>query len=139
MPNNSESLASLRVLLVDDSEAIQRLMSHQLKSIGMEVTIAMDGRQGAAAALRAVRNDRSFDIVFMDIDMPRMDGRHATRLLRDRGYKGPIIALTASTMPGEQQQCIDAGCNDYVAKPINKPHLLAVMRRFARSPVNTDD
>jgi len=133
MSQGSGSLSSLRVLLVDDSQAIQRLMKHILKNLGIDVVTAMDGRQGIAAVLWNQRSKRDFDIIFMDIDMPKMDGHSVTRALRERGHKGPIVALSARGMPFDRQKALDAGCNDYLTKPINRPHLLSVINQFARS------
>jgi len=69
----------------------------------------------------------------MDMQMPMMDGYLATTKLRKEGYKGPIIALTANAMASDRQKCIDAGCDDYATKPINKAEMLASIQQHLSS------
>lgn len=81
----------------------------------MEVRVVDNGR----AAVDAVHEDGSFDLVLMDMSMPLMDGYTATSLLRSEGYAGAIVALTAHAMSGDRERCLRAGCTDYLTKPVD--------------------
>lgn len=107
-----------------------------LEKRGITTATASDGREGVDEILN---ND--FDLVLMDMQMPVLDGIAATRELRERGVDIPIIALTANAMRVDRQQCLDAGCNGYVTKPIRAQRLLEAMRDACRktSAFDKDD
>ena len=108
-----------RVLVVDDAEENRELIQLVLEDVGLEVSGAENGQVGADMAVAG-----GFDLVLMDMQMPVMDGYTATRLLRERGYERPIIALTANAMKGFERKCLDAGCSGYLPKPIDIDHLI---------------
>ncbi|MEE8556921.1 MAG: response regulator [Myxococcota bacterium] len=122
----SQGLGPLRgrVLLVEDSLDNQRLIGRILERVGLEVTVAPDGRAGVDAAMQG-----DFALILMDIQMPRMDGLDATRELRSRGCRVPIVAMTANTEPEARRSCIDAGCNDFLTKPVDR---MVLLERLAR-------
>jgi signal transduction histidine kinase/predicted membrane protein len=103
----------LAILLAEDNRVNQLLMVRLLEGRGHRVTVATDGR----VALDEVSRYR-FDVILMDVQMPEMDGLEATRLMRERGVRTPIIAMTAHAMQGDRDRCLRAGMNAYVSKPI---------------------
>jgi PAS domain S-box-containing protein len=119
-----EQLDGLRILLVDDSETNCKLIRLFLARAKAIVETARDG----SLAVHAVKRGQ-FDIILMDMQMPVMDGYTATRQIRAYGYNGPIIALTAQAMKGDQEKCEAAGCSGYLSKPVDMDSLIRVVRR----------
>ncbi|MDZ5650712.1 response regulator [Nitrospirillum sp. BR 11828] len=118
-----------RVLLVEDNQINQQVALLMLRKEGYDVTLAEDGEEGVrvATAPGAV-----FDLILMDVQMPRMDGLEATRLIRARqaGVRVPIIALTANAMAGMREEYLQAGMDDVVAKPFDQGKFLAAVARW---------
>jgi len=112
------------VLVAEDVETNQMLIEKMLNKIGFDVTIAENGLLAVQKALV-----QSFKMIFMDMQMPEMNGYDATKALRQKGIKTPIIALTANAMKGDDKECIDAGCTDYLPKPFDPQQLLQVIQK----------
>ena len=130
--DDTSDLDGLRVLYVEDGLDNQRLVSVLLKKVGVDVTLAENGLIGYHAAMDAVAAETPFDLILMDMQMPEMDGYEATRKLREESYDGSIVALTAHAMTGDRERCLEAGCDHYETKPINKQKLYAVVRSYAK-------
>jgi CheY-like chemotaxis protein len=114
-----------RILLVEDNEMNRDMLSRRLVRQGYDVILALDGEAGVALAA-AVRPD----LILMDMSLPGIDGREATRRIRGEPELRhiPIIALTAHAMTGDREAATAAGCDDYDTKPVELPRLLAKMR-----------
>jgi len=125
-----------RVLVVEDGPDNQRVIRHVLERAGYEVTIAENGLVGVELALAAADEGTPFSVVLMDVQMPVLDGYAATRQLRERGYTGPIIALTAHALPSERQRCLEAGCDAFATKPLER---LALLETIARHTAKASD
>jgi len=123
-----------RILLAEDGPDNQRLISTILRTAGAEVEVAPNGRAAVEKVASALSEGRPYDAVLMDMQMPEMDGYEATALLRRQGYTGPIMALTAHAMAKDRQKCLDAGCDDYAAKPVDRVGLLHALARLMGSP-----
>ncbi|HKC51090.1 MAG TPA: ATP-binding protein [Myxococcota bacterium] len=121
-----------RVLVVEDGPDNQRVIRHVLERAGYEVTIAENGLIGVELALAALDDGTPFSVVLMDVQMPVLDGFGATRRLRDEGYRGPIIALTAHALPSERQRCIEAGCDAFATKPLDRLVLLETIAQYTQ-------
>jgi CheY-like chemotaxis protein len=118
----SAELPALRILLAEDSLVNQKLAVALLKKRGHDVVVANNGSEAVAESEAG-----HFDLILMDIQMPEMDGFAATSAIRDRqaqlGVRTPIIALTAHAMKGDRERCLEAGMDEYVAKPLRVEQL----------------
>ena len=127
---DTPSLSGRRILLAEDGQDNQDLISHHLRKAGAEVEIAENGSVAFEKALAAERSGRPYDLVFMDMQMPVMDGYTATMKLREQGYRHAVVALTAHAMVGDRDKCLAAGCDDYTTKPIDRIKLLQLAAQF---------
>jgi two-component system, chemotaxis family, CheB/CheR fusion protein len=121
------------ILIVDDRRDIRYLSKHIILKAGGRVTEAEDGLLAIESVKQATQSGEAFDLILLDMQMPNMDGYQTARRLRQIGYSGPIIALTADAMQGDMNKCLDAGCNDYLSKPIDKLKMLEMIFSFIRN------
>jgi CheY-like chemotaxis protein len=110
-----------KILLVEDNEMNRDMLSRRLARNGYEVSIAIDGQQGADMAM----SERP-DLILMDMSLPVIDGWEAVRRIKanDATRRIPVIALTAHAMSGDREKALEAGCDDYDTKPVELPRLL---------------
>ncbi|MBN1651596.1 MAG: PAS domain S-box protein [Bacteroidales bacterium] len=126
-----KSEIKLKILLVEDDPMSQQLIKHMLSGMYDEIIIANNGIE----AFDYAKTISDFDLILMDMKMPDMDGFEATRLIRQFNKEVIIIAQTAYSMLGDREKTIDAGCNDYISKPINKPDLISLINKhFKHQP-----
>ena len=104
-----------KILLVEDDEFIARMVSMRLGLLEHELEHAVNCQEAVDMALAG-----DYDLVLMDMHMPVMDGHEATRTLRDQGYQGLIVAVTASVMSADSEKAISSGCDDCIPKPIGE-------------------
>jgi PAS domain S-box-containing protein len=131
--NDEYPALSGRVLLVEDGKDNQKLMGFMLRRCGLNVTFANDGAAALSVVESAAAGGQNFDLILMDMHMPGLDGYKATRTLREQGVATPIVAVTAHAMPGEQERCMAAGCNEYLAKPIERRVLIKSLSRHLQT------
>jgi PAS domain S-box-containing protein len=125
---DARRLGSVQVLLAEDSDDARTLLEEILREAGATVYGVEDGERAVRAALDAMRAGSPFDVILMDMEMPVLDGFAATRILRRLGCDHPIIAVTAHAMVEDRDRCLAAGCDAYVAKPLERSVLLRVVR-----------
>jgi signal transduction histidine kinase len=123
-PPRPGELAGVRLLLADDNEDIREPIVELLELLGAQVIEAEDGHTAMRLALEG-----QLDVVLMDVRMPDLDGLEVTRRLRRAGARVPIIALTADAVEEHRQECLAAGCDDYVTKPVELARLVEAVKR----------
>ena len=128
--DKGKPLQNARILIVEDMAVNQAILSTLLRDAGAQVAIADNGAMGVQKVMQDMDNGLVFDVVLMDMQMPVMDGYEATSFLRKHGYRRPIIAVTAHALSGDREKTFEAGCDDYLAKPIDNKTLLAVISKY---------
>ncbi len=117
-----------KVLVAEDNPSNQMLINLLLSKVGLDVTIAGDGK----IAVEKVENEQ-FDLIFMDMQMPNMNGYEATAVIRSKQIKTPIVALTANAMSEDMNKCKQSGCDEYLSKPVKQEKLFAMVEKFLGS------
>jgi CheY-like chemotaxis protein/HPt (histidine-containing phosphotransfer) domain-containing protein len=133
-PRASDRPLQGRILLAEDGEDNRNLISAILRNAGVQVDMAVNGQEAVDAFLAAKESGTPYDVVFMDMQMPVLDGYQATGRLRALGVLTPIIALTAHAMASDRQICLDAGCSDYLTKPLHRQDLLNLLGDLLSRP-----
>jgi PAS domain S-box-containing protein len=113
------------ILVAEDVETNQKFIKLLLSRMGLDVTIAENGMEAVQKCMA-----QEFDLIFMDIMMPNMNGYEAISELRKKGVLTPIIALTANAMKDDEQKCIEAGSDDYLAKPLDRNKLIGILQKY---------
>jgi CheY-like chemotaxis protein len=128
-----------RILLADDNQANQKLISFRLSQAGAEVVTAGNGNEALDRTNEAAMEGRPFDAVIMDMQMPVLDGYEAVRQLRARGFTEPILAVTAYAMNEDREECLSMGCDDFISKPIEWDRLMAKLTRLLTAKARAAD
>ena len=130
------ALSGLRILLVEDGPDNQRLIAFHLSKAGAEVQIAENGKKAVemlccnSSIEQELRSPLPFDMILMDMQMPEMDGYQATQMLRIKGLQIPILALTAHAMESDRTKCLEAGCDEWLTKPIERSELISACHEW---------
>ncbi|PAP79524.1 hypothetical protein B1759_14470 [Rubrivirga sp. SAORIC476] len=130
--SRAQPAAALRILLAEDNVVNQKVAVRLLDRLGCAVDVVSDGAEAVAAVVRQADADTPYDLVFMDVQMPVMDGLEATRAIRQAAEvtQAPyIVALTANAMQGDREECLAAGADDYLAKPVQLDSMQAALDR----------
>jgi CheY-like chemotaxis protein len=123
-----EAKHSVRILLAEDNPMNQKLAQYMLTKAGYQLEVANNGRE---ALEKYTAEPERYDLIFMDVHMPEIDGLEATKVLRNRGYSEiPIIAMTADAMKEDRDKCLAAGMNDYMAKPIKREEVFNMVKKW---------
>ncbi len=131
---HEDSLSDVRVLLAEDTPLNQRVLIELLEQMNVSTTLARNGRE--VLNILEEQGGDEFDLVMMDIQMPIMDGFETTRQIRQHETLRdiPIVAMTANAMTGDREQCLAAGMDDYLTKPVNREALFRVLKRIITVP-----
>ena len=125
-----KSYRGSRILLVEDEPINQEIATAILDEVGLIVEVADDGE----AAIEMLARER-YDLILMDMQMPRMDGLTATRKIRTmpEWHAVPVLAMTANAFAEDRARCLEVGMNDFIAKPVDPAHLYAMVLKWLRA------
>jgi CheY-like chemotaxis protein len=119
---------SARILVAEDNQVNQKLGKMMLTKAGCQVEVANNGQE---AVNKCTKAPDAFDLIFMDVQMPEMDGMKATRAIREKGFEAiPIVAMTAHAMKGDREKCLEAGMDDYITKPIKREFVFEMLEKW---------
>ncbi|KAL3422483.1 osomolarity two-component sensor histidine kinase sln1 [Phlyctema vagabunda] len=134
-----EPEGKLRVLVAEDNLVNQEVVLRMLKLEDIyDVVVAKDGQEAYDMVKQSMDNGQFFNLIFMDIQMPNLDGLQSTRLIRQMGYSAPIVALTAFAEESNVKECYDSGMDMFLSKPIRRPALKQVLKKFATIPEESE-
>lgn len=122
-----ESKLHHRILVAEDARCIQMFMGSLLRKMDLEVDMAEDGEVACKKAIQSQTSGNPYDVIFMDIQMPKMNGRQAVKWLREHEWKGPIIAVSIHTTERDHAEFFRMGCNGYISKPVREDVLREVL------------
>ncbi|CZT21041.1 related to Two-component system protein B [Ramularia collo-cygni] len=133
----------IRVLVAEDNKINQEIVLRMLRLEDIyDVTVAKDGQEALDLVKESMRGDdhQAFNLIFMDVQMPNVDGLQSTRLIREIGYQAPIVALTAFAEESNIRDCLDSGMNYFLSKPIRRPQLKKVLKEYCQPiPEETEE
>jgi CheY-like chemotaxis protein len=121
-----------RVLVVEDAICMQAIVRAFLQKMELEADMAENGRLACDMAMRSITEGRPYDVILMDIQMPKMNGKQATKWLREHQWKGPIIAVSMHSTDKDRAAFLAAGCNDCLAKPVTKDLLCSALSPYVQ-------
>lgn len=124
----NEAIVQRRVLLAEDNVVNQKVAKRMLEKLGCNVDVASNGKEAME-----MWSEQPYEVVFMDCQMPELDGYAATRAIRERetdDYRTPIVAMTANAMEGDRERCLEAGMDDYIAKPVRTEMCREALERW---------
>jgi len=125
-------LDGLNVLFVDDRRDARFVVDHILRDAGADVTLLANGQEAVDRVNSPPASHEHFDVLVMDVNMPVLDGLMATRKIRSQGHRVPILALTTGAMEEDRRECLDAGCDEYLSKPIDGEKLIELIHQLAQ-------
>jgi CheY-like chemotaxis protein len=118
----------VNILLAEDNPVNQKLAKMMLTKAGYQVAVANNGQE---AVENITSSPEDFDLIFMDVQMPKMGGVEATKAIRERGFNTiPIVAMTAHAMEGDKEKCLEAGMDDYISKPIKREIVFEILEKW---------
>jgi CheY-like chemotaxis protein len=121
-----------RVLVVEDARCVRMSVGAILKKTGLSADMAEDGQIACEKAEKSREEGKPYDLILMDMQMPRMNGDKATRWLREHHWEGPIVAVSIQVTEEEHKEVLEAGCDDYVSKPVTESKLREIFQRFLK-------